>query len=116
MRVNSKFGKALMLVTALMLLSFTASFAQPSAEYKFKVHNNTKQDIKKIEVSQDGKKWGEFDIGTGIKAGATDELEWDKSTNNENCEQYFRATFADGEVSDKVKFDFCEKNLVLEFN
>jgi hypothetical protein len=116
MRVNNKFGKVLMLATALMLVSFTAGFAQPGAEYKFKVHNNTKQNIKKIEVSQDGKKWGEFDIGSGIKAGATDELVWDKSTDNEPCEQYFRATFADGEKSDAVKFNFCEKDLILEFN
>src|SRR6266852_905978 len=111
MRINSTFGKVLMLATALMLLSFTASFAQPNAGYKFKVHNNTKQDIKKIEVSQDGKKWGEFDIGTGIKAGATEELVWDKSTDNESCEQYFKAVFAGGEESDAVKFDFCEKGL-----
>ena len=68
MRVNNKFGKLLMLATALTLMSFTAGFAQPSAEYKFKVHNNTKNDIKKIMVSEDGKKWGLFDIGGRIKA------------------------------------------------
>jgi hypothetical protein len=116
MRVNSNFGKVVMLASALVLMSFTLSFAKPHAEYRFKVHNNTKQDIKKIEVSEDGKKWGEFDIGSGIKAGATDELVWAKSTDKEGCEQYFRATFADGERSDAVKFDFCEKDLVLEFN
>src|SRR6266478_895669 len=115
MRFNN-FGKVLMLATALMLLSFTLGFAKASSEYKFKVHNNTKQDIKKIEVSENGKTWGIFDIGSGIKAGATDELVWDKSTDNENCEQYFRATFADGEVSEAVKFNFCEKDLTLEFN
>jgi len=115
MRVNTKFGKLIMFAMALTLLSFTASLAQPKVEYKFKVHNNTKQAIKRIEVSQDGKKWGDFDIGDGIKAGATEELVWDKSTDNEDCEQYFRATFADGEVSEAVKFNFCEKDLVLEF-
>jgi hypothetical protein len=116
MRVHNNFGKVVLLATGLVLMSFTLSFAKTSAEYKFKVHNNTKSDIKKIEVSQDGKKWGEFDIGDGIKAGATDELVWDKATDNENCEQYFRATFADGDVSDAVKFNFCEKGLILEFN
>ena len=115
MRFNN-FGKVLMLATAMTLLSFTLGFAKAVSEYKFKVHNNTKQDIKKIEVSEDGKTWGKFDIGSGIKAGATDELVWDKSTDNENCDQYFRATFADGEVSDAIKFNFCEKDLVLEFN
>jgi len=104
-----------MLGLALVLMSATLSFAK-SNEYKFKVHNNTIQDIKKIQVSVDGKKWGFFDIGDGIKAGATEELVWDKSTDNEPCEQYFKAQFADDDWSDAVKFDFCEKGLVLEFN
>src|SRR5262249_41199547 len=114
MRVN-KLGTVFMLALALVLMSGTLSFAKTN-EYKFKVHNNTKQDIKKIQVSQDGKNWGYFDIGDGIKAGETETLVWDKSTDNENCAQYFKAQFANGEWSDAVKFDFCEKDLVLEFN
>src|ERR1043165_2366976 len=115
MRVNSKFAKVLMLAVAVGLMSGTLSVAR-TPDYKFKVHNNTKQDIKKLQVSEDGKKWGDFDIGSGIAAGATEELVWDKSTDSENCEQYFKVQFADGEWSDAVKFDFCEKGLVLEFN
>ena len=115
MRINSSFGKVSLLALALVLMSATLSFAK-STYYEFKVHNNTKQAIKKMFVSVDGKKWGEFDIGTGIKAGATETLVWDKSTDNEPCEQYFKVQFADGEWSDAVKFDFCEKGLVLEFN
>ena len=115
MRVNPQLGKFLMLAVALVLMSGTLSFAK-SYEYKFKVHNNTKQDIKKLQVSEDGKKWGDFDIGSGIKAGATEELVWDKSTDSEKCEQYFKVQFADDDWSDAVKFDFCEKGLILEFN
>ena len=115
MRVNPQLGKFLMLAVALVLMSGTLSFAK-SYEYKFKVHNNTKQDIKKLQVSEDGKKWDFFDIGSGIKAGSTEELVWDKSTDNGNCEQYFKVKFADDEWSDAVKFDFCEKGLILEFN
>ena len=115
MRINPQLGKFLMLAIALVLMSGTLSFAK-SYEYKFKVHNNTKQDIKKLQVSEDGKKWGDFDIGSGIKAGATEELVWDKSTDSEKCEQYFKVQFADDEWSDAVKFDFCEKGLILEFN
>ena len=114
MRVYRNFAKFSMLVLAFALMS-TLSLAKTN-EYKFKVHNNTKQAIKKLQVSQDGKKWGDFDIGDGIAAGATDELVWDKSTDSENCEQYFKVQFADGDWSDAVKFDFCEKGLVLEFN
>lgn len=115
MKVYRNLGTVLMLSLALVLMSATLSFAK-SNEYKFKVHNNTKQAIKKLQVSIDGKKWGVFDIGDGIAAGATEELIWDKSTDNEPCEQYFRVQFADGDWSDAVKFDFCEKGLVLEFN
>lgn len=115
MRFNNRLGKASLLAAALVLMSATLGFAKAN-EYKFKVHNNTKQAIKKLQVSEDGKKWGDFDIGNGIAAGATEELVWDKSTDNENCEQYFKVQFADGEWSDAVKFDFCEKGLILEFN
>jgi hypothetical protein len=115
MRFNPRLGKVLMLAIAIVLMSSTLSFAK-TYDYKFKVHNNTKQDIKKLQVSQDGKKWGFFDVGSGIKAGETVELVWDKSTDNEECEQYFKVQFADGDWSDAVKFDFCEKGLILEFN
>jgi hypothetical protein len=115
MRVNSNFGKVVMLATALLLLSFTLSFAKPHNEYKFKVFNNTRLVIKKIQVSDDGKKWGVFDIGSGIGANKTVELVWDKSTDSGACEWWFKATWSDGEVSDAAKFDFCETDLVIEF-
>lgn len=114
MRNESKIWKILVLAVAVTVM-ITVGFAKAN-DYKFKVHNNTRQAIKKLQVSEDGKKWGNFDIGDGIAAGATEELVWDKSTDNENCEQYFRVQFADGEWSDAVKFDFCEKGLILEFN
>ena len=59
---------------------------------------------------------GFFDIGSGIKAGDTVELVWDKSTDNQDCDQYFKVQFADADWSEPVKFNFCEKDLVLEFN
>ena len=115
MRVYSNFGKVALLAMALLMMSFTLSSARSHADYKFKVHNNTKVAIKKIQVSDDGKKWGYFDIGDGIAAGATEELVWDKSTDNGACEWWFKATWSDGDVSDAAKFDFCEKDLVIEF-
>ena len=115
MRVNGNFGKAIMLAMALLMMSFTLSFAKSNVDYRFKVHNNAKLAIKKIMVSEDGKKWGFFDIGSGIAAGATDELVWDKSTDEGNCEWYFKAVWSDGEESEAAKFDFCEKDLVIEF-
>jgi hypothetical protein len=115
MRVYNNPGKALSLAFAIALACSAFAFAASKVEYRFKVHNNTKVAIKKILVSEDGKKYGYFDIGNGIAPGATEELIWDKSTDNGYCEQYFKAVFADGEESEPVKFDFCEKDLVLEF-
>src|SRR5262245_41816114 len=97
MKVYRNLGTVLMLVLALVVMSATLTSSAKSNEYKFKVHNNTKQAIKKLQVSVDGKKWGVFDIGNGIAAGATEELIWDKSTDNEPCEQFFKVQFADGE-------------------
>lgn len=116
MHVYNNVGKKLMLILAFVVIGSSLAIARNTVEYKFKVHNNTEQAIKKILVSQDGKKWGYFDIGSGIRAGATVELVWNESTDTENCEQVFKAVFADGEESEPVTFDFCEKNLVLEFN
>jgi len=105
--------KITLLVVAFLFMSF-AAFAED--QYKFGVHNNTKQAIKKILVSEDGEEFGFFDIGKGIKPGQTVQLVWDTSTNGESCEQYFKAVFADGEESEATKFDFCEEGLVLEFD
>lgn len=99
-----------------IVLLLTTSLAFAADEYSFEVKNNTDQTIKKILVSEDGKEYGYFDIGKGIKAGQTMELVWDASTNGESCKQYFKAVFADGSESEATKFDFCEEGLVLEFD
>ena len=114
MHINT-FGKAFMRAIALILMSGMLSLAR-TYDYKCKVHNNTKSEIKKLRVSEDGKRWGFFDIGSGIKAGDTVELVWDKSTDNQDCDQYFKVQFADGDWFDPVKLNFCEKDLVLESN
>ncbi len=103
--------KRLLVVVALALLSGSAL-----AEYSFKVSNNTDNKIVGIEVSEDGKEWGHFDIGKGIAAGSTSKLVWDASTDEGACEWTFRATFSDDSVSEEVDFDFCEEDLELEFN
>jgi hypothetical protein len=97
-------------------MSFSIIHAKTLNDYKFKVHNNTKNVIKKVLVSEDGKTYGFFDIGNGIDAGATEELVWDKSTDNGGCNWHFKAVFDNGEESDPVEFDFCEKGLTLEFS
>ena len=110
------FKKVALLAFALILTSVAVSQARTSPDYRFKIHNSTDHTITKVLVSEDGKTYGQFDIGDGIAAGATEEMVWDKSTDNGACEWYFKAVFDNGEESESVKFDFCEKNLVLEFD
>lgn len=117
MRINNSLGKFLMLGLAVVLMSGTLSFARTNVDYKFKVHNNTRQKITAIKVREEGsKEWGDFDIGDGVAAGATETMVWDQSTDNGKCNWFFKAKFANGEWSDPAKFDFCEKDLVIEFN
>ncbi|MGE5655517.1 MAG: hypothetical protein ACM37W_02665 [Actinomycetota bacterium] len=85
------------------------------AEYSFTVTNKTSSAIREILVSEDGKSWGHFDVGSGIGAGETAKLVWDKSTNNESCTQYIKAVYKDGSEAAPAKFNFCEEtNLVFE--
>ncbi|HKS30330.1 MAG TPA: hypothetical protein VJS44_21070 [Pyrinomonadaceae bacterium] len=116
MRLQGRLIKATLLAFTLVLSSFAITYARTSQEFKFKIFNNTNQRMTKVLVAEPGqKKWSYFDIGKGIPAGATVELVWDKSTNSEECVQWFKAVWANGEESEAVKFDFCEEDLVLEF-
>jgi hypothetical protein len=101
----------LLAVAGMLLVGTTSAFA----DYKFSVSNNTNKTIKKILVSEDGEEYGFFNIGAGIKSGATVELVWDDSTNGESCSQFFKAVFDGGVESEPVEFDFCEEGLTLEF-
>src|SRR5436190_1668768 len=111
--IRSKSNKITLLAVALVLMSFAVGFAR-TPEYTFKVHNKGKNKIVKLLVSEDGKEFKQFDIGEGIDPGETATLVWDKSTDNGACEWWFKAAFDDNEESKAVKFNFCEKNLVLE--
>ena len=62
------------------------------------------------------KKYGYFDIGGGIAVGKSISLVWDKSTDDSDCEWYFKAVFADKSESEPVAFDFCEDELELVFD
>jgi hypothetical protein len=85
-------------------------------EYSFTVHNTTNDKITKLLASQDGEKYGTFDVGrAGIGPGQTVSLNWDKSTNNSNCEWFIKAVFDDGSETPAKKFNFCEEDLELDF-
>lgn len=90
----------------------TAAHAE---EFSFTATNTTKSNITEVFVSENKSEWGYFDIGSGIKPGATVDLVWDQSTNSEGCAQWVKATYADGSESEPAKFDFCENGLEIEF-
>lgn len=116
MTLHHQITKAAALFCAMLLLTFVPHFALGAeSEYSFKVHNKTQNTIKKLLASEDGEKYGFFDIGKGIKPGDTMTLVWDKSTNEGKCKQYFKAVYDDDSESEPVTFDFCEKGLELEF-
>jgi hypothetical protein len=110
--LKNRIIRAFILTCALTLVSFAAN--RVHASYTFKVHNKTENKIVKLLASEDGKTYREFNIGNGIGAGKIVTMEWDKATDNGNCEWYFKAKLDDGEETEPVEFDFCEKDLVLE--
>lgn len=94
----------------LALAAFTVStvaVASPGQWY-FYVENGSSSKITSLEVSQDNRSWGKFNIGSGIAAGATSKMVWDSSTDNQACEQWIRAKFSDGNYSAPAKMDFCQ--------
>ena len=111
--LRNNFKRVALLAAALVLVS-CAAYAHARYDYTFKVHNKGKNKIVKLLASEDGKSYGNFDIGDGIDPGETATLVWSKTTDDKSCEWYFKAAFDDGAESAPVKFDFCEKDLLLE--
>ena len=105
----------------LFALAFTAAVVLPrfavaaDNEYSFVLHNTTKEKITGLMCSEDGEKWGKFDIGHGLEPGESVKLVWDKSTNSQACTQYVKAEFEDGSESKPVQHDFCKEGLELGF-
>ena len=89
-------------------LAFPLFIHAAQDQWYFKVTNNSDAKITQLEVSEDKKDWGNFDIGSGIASGKTVTLTWDSSTNTEGCEQCIRAKFSDGVTSAPSKENFCE--------
>jgi hypothetical protein len=96
--------------TCLVCSAFALPALQAGAadQWHFKVTNATESRITKLQVSEDKKEWGDFDIGKGIAPGKTETMVWDSSTDDEGCEQWIRAKFSDGSYSAASKQDFCE--------
>ena len=101
------------IVAAAVLM--VSAMAAHATEYSFVVENHSKQKITGIQASEDGKTWGAFNVGKGVDAGGQSKMVWDPSTDSTGCTWQVKATYADGSESEAAPFDFCEKDLVLEF-
>jgi hypothetical protein len=78
-----------------------------SADWYFYVENHRKSTITRLEAKERGGNWKRFNLNGGIRGGRRVRIDWSASTNNEDCKQFLRATFADGSVSRPAMFDFC---------
>ena len=105
------------LALAAAALAFSPAIANAADDDngQFKVKNTTETKIVKLLASEDGKTYGNFDIGSGIAPGKTVTLNWGKNTKDTGCKWFLKAVFSDGEESEAKKFDFCEEDLELEF-
>ena len=99
---------------SLLALALFACIGGANA-YEFDITNSTEVKIVSIEASEDGKSWGNFDIGAGLAGGASTTITWDASTDNSGCSWQVRASYADGSESEPKAFDFCEEDLEIEF-
>jgi hypothetical protein len=89
-------------------LSVAVEVAPASAkEWYFYVENQSDAQITSLQVSEDKASWGYFELGSGIDAGAKAKLVWDQATDNQDCNQWLKATFSDNTISAPQKFDFC---------
>lgn len=104
-----------LLIYAAAFSLFTSSVFAEEGEVTFSVHNKTSHTIKRLLVSEDGKEYNEFDIGKGIAPGKEVTLVWSKEAHDQDCNQFIKAIFSDGEESEPAKHDFCEDEVALEF-
>ena len=99
-------SRAIAVSSVFVALCLTSQIAAAEQWY-FYVENDSSAAIKALYASEDGKTWGRFDIGSGIAPGKSVKLNWDKSTNNQSCDQQLKAVFADGSEIKTAKMDFC---------
>jgi hypothetical protein len=101
-------NKSIRLAALCLACAMPAMQAAAADQWHFKVTNKTTSNITQLQVSEDKSSWGNFDIGSGIGPSATETLVWDSSTNNQGCDQWIRAKFADGSFSEASKENFCK--------
>ena len=105
--INAQRAAGVASSAAAALLCCLWSAPGQAADWYFYVQNDSSSRITGLEAKEKGGSWGAFDLSGGIAAGEKVRIDWASSTNNEDCKQSIRATFADGSVSAPTVFDFC---------
>ena len=95
------------LSTAAMLMSAIAGKAQERSQWYFFVKNDADSAITEFVVSLDDNEWHHVE-GSSVAPGETEKYDWYKKTDNDSCEQWIKAKFADGAESTPAKIDFCQ--------
>ncbi len=95
---------AAFLVALTLALALVPAFAE---QWYFYVENKTDSKMTGLYASEDGQTWGRFDLGSGVAPGQRVKMIWSKATNDQSCNQYLKATFADGTSIKSEKTDFC---------
>lgn len=103
---KSKIGLAI--VIGASIIGLVATSRAEAEQWFFFVQNDTSSKIIKLEVKESGGSWSGFRLSGGIRSGERVKIVWAESTNDQGCEQYLRATFADGSKSAPKVFDFCK--------
>ena len=100
-------GRPILIVLG-AVASITASQSVNAEQWFFFVQNQSSSKIIKLEAKEENRPWGSFAMAGSINPGETKKIVWAESSNNQGCNQYLRATFADGHKSPATLFDFCK--------
>lgn len=107
-RVMSKTKYRSLVLVGVAGITLLASIGARAQQWFFFVQNDSSSKIIKLEAKESGGSWSSFRLSGGIRPGERTKIVWAESTNNQGCEQYLRATFADGSKSSPKVFDFCK--------
>jgi hypothetical protein len=114
-------NRVLTMHTATFLLLSLALLTNPmathaSSEFTFDVVNQSHARLVRLQASEDGRNWFDFNIGRGIESGHSMTLVWDESTYSSGCEWSLRADFSSRTRSNVARYDFCDPNLEIVFS
>jgi len=104
----SPYARKPILIMLCAVISTAASNSVKAEQWFFFVQNQSSSKIIKLEAREKTGPWGSFAMTGSISPGETKKITWAESSNTQDCNQYLRATFADGHQSPATIFDFCK--------